>query len=291
LHSQPRKERVMSRPEHNAPPDLFYNETEARKYASNSRMMEIQTALAHRAVELLNLPQDKVALLLDLGCGSGISGEALSEYGHIWIGLDISEHMLHVAQEREVDGDLLRWDLGTGLGFRPGVFDGAISVSALQWLCNSYTSTQNPIRRLKRFFSSLYACLARGARAVFQFYPETASQLEMITSCAMSSGFHGGIVIDYPNSSKAKKHFLCLFAGTSDYVLPQPLGMDVTDEESTTVPYLQRKRESKRRGKNKEREPIKSKNWVLKKKERQRKQGKKVRPDSQYTARPRSGRF
>ena len=28
-----------------------------------------------------------------------------------------------VAREREVDGDLFLWDMGEGLGFRPGVFD------------------------------------------------------------------------------------------------------------------------------------------------------------------------
>ena len=28
------------------------------------------------------------------GCGSGLSGEALSEAGHLWVGLDISPAML-----------------------------------------------------------------------------------------------------------------------------------------------------------------------------------------------------
>ena len=37
-----------------------------------------------------------------------------------------------VAREREVDGDLFLWDMGEGLGFRPGVFDGVIrSVCAM----------------------------------------------------------------------------------------------------------------------------------------------------------------
>ena len=31
-----------------------------------------------------------------------------------------------VARERELDGDLFLWDMGEGLGFRPGVFDGVI---------------------------------------------------------------------------------------------------------------------------------------------------------------------
>lgn len=29
-----------------------------------------------------------------VGCGSGLSGETLSEHGHQWIGLDISQSML-----------------------------------------------------------------------------------------------------------------------------------------------------------------------------------------------------
>ena len=37
-------------------------------------------------MELLALPEDNVPrLLLDLGCGSGLSGELLSERGHTWV--------------------------------------------------------------------------------------------------------------------------------------------------------------------------------------------------------------
>ena len=74
------------RPEHSAPPEIFYNEAEAKKYTENSRMIAIQTKLTERAVELLALPDDGTPkLLLDLGCGSGLSGEALTEQGHIWV--------------------------------------------------------------------------------------------------------------------------------------------------------------------------------------------------------------
>lgn len=49
--------------------------------------------MAERCVQLLNLP-DEPCLVLDVGCGSGLSGEMLSEYNHMWVGLDISKHML-----------------------------------------------------------------------------------------------------------------------------------------------------------------------------------------------------
>ena len=113
-----------------------------------------------------------------------------------------------VAKEREVEGDLIHGDLGDGLPFRAGAFDGAISISALQWLCNADKSYHKPKKRLFAFFSSLYACLSRGGRAVFQFYPENQYQIELITSQSMRAGFTGGLVVDYPNSTKAKKYFL-----------------------------------------------------------------------------------
>jgi predicted TPR repeat methyltransferase len=50
--------------------------------------------MTYRAIELLNLPPDKPAFLLDIGCGSGLSGEILTDEGYIWAGLDIAPSML-----------------------------------------------------------------------------------------------------------------------------------------------------------------------------------------------------
>ncbi|XP_044312074.1 probable 18S rRNA (guanine-N(7))-methyltransferase isoform X2 [Varanus komodoensis] len=213
------------RPEHRGPPELFYDEVEARKYAHNSRMIEIQSQMSERAVELLGLPEDHQCLLLDVGCGSGLSGDYISEQGHCWVGLDISSAMLDVAVERDVEGDLMLADMGQGIPFRPGTFDGCISISAVQWLCNADKKTHSPPKRLRQFFSTLYTALARGARAVLQLYPENPQQLELITSQAMKAGFTGGVVVDYPNSTRAKKFFLCLFAGAAG-VLPKDVGVD-----------------------------------------------------------------
>lgn len=48
-------------------------------------------------VLLLHL-QAAPQLLLDLGCGSGISGAVLTQHGHAWVGCDISTDMLALAQ-------------------------------------------------------------------------------------------------------------------------------------------------------------------------------------------------
>lgn len=85
--------------------------------------------------------------------------------------------MLDIAVEREVEGDLLEHDMGHGLPLRSGTFDGAISISAVQWLCNQDKACNEPRKRMRRFFETLYAALRRGARAVLQIYPENAQQV------------------------------------------------------------------------------------------------------------------
>jgi hypothetical protein len=89
----------------------FYNREEASKYATNSRMREIQTSLTERALELLALPSED-CFVLDVGCGSGLSGECLTEHGHHWIGCDISRDMLEIAKEQDVEGDVVLNDMG-----------------------------------------------------------------------------------------------------------------------------------------------------------------------------------
>ncbi|CAL0325558.1 unnamed protein product [Lupinus luteus] len=290
---------MASRPESIAPPEIFYDDVEARKYTSSSRIVQIQAELSERALELLALPEDGVPkLLLDIGCGSGLSGETLSEDGHHWIGLDISPSMLNIAVEREVEGDLLLADMGQGLGIRPGVIDGAISISAVQWLCNADKSSHNPRLRLKAFFTSLYKCLSNGARAVFQVYPENIDQRELILNAAMRAGFAGGIVVDFPHSSKKRKEFLVLTCGQRSMNASVPNGKDedgescsdddMEEDENQTVCISDRHRPRKRPKTNKS---GKGREWIMRKKDQMKRRGNVVPPNTKYTGRKRKDRF
>jgi 18S rRNA (guanine1575-N7)-methyltransferase len=89
----------------------YYGDSEAKKYTTkyvfklpslelinptffSTRNQQIQADMTYRALELLNLPPNEPAFLLDIGCGSGLSGEILDEQGYIWAGVDIAPSML-----------------------------------------------------------------------------------------------------------------------------------------------------------------------------------------------------
>lgn len=185
------------------------------------------------------------------------------------------------------------------------------SISALQWLLNADTNTSSPIARLSRFFTMLHATLSHGARAALQFYPENDKQVELCMKAATKSGFGGGLVVDYPNSRKARKCFLVLWVGgnmrvpaglLSDEQLARaeaeeaggkqlPSGKLAEHESHDSVGQVKFEgRTTARKGKKamkKARAAEKgSKGWILHKKELYRKRGKEDVPsDSKYTAR------
>ncbi|KIW01431.1 uncharacterized protein PV09_07191 [Verruconis gallopava] len=265
----------MSRPEDQLPPDLYYNDTVSRKYDTNSRIKSIQASMTHRALDLLSL--EEPSLILDIGAGSGLSGSILTSEGHQWIGLDISASMLALALEREVEGDLFLADAGQGLAFRPGTFDAAVSISAVQWLCNAESTVESAEGRLKRFFESLYACLRRGGRAVCQFYPKDDKQKKMVSQAAIRAGFGAGLLED-GTGTKQVKTYLVLTVGHSGDITSLVKGMDVNVEDH------------RRSGKRKETK-LSKRDEILRTKARLERKGKVVKNTSKYTGRKRRIQF
>jgi len=123
---------------------------------------------------------------------------------------------------------------------------------------------------------------------VLQFYPETAEQAVLISECAAKVGFAGGIVVDYPNSAKAKKHYLVL---SFDRKYKTPKGLNDAASGSGVRVDNEAATRKKKRPPKKKKGGIKTKEWIVHKKEVQRKKGKNVRPDTKYTARRRPTKF
>ena len=244
-----------------------------------------------RALELLALPSP--SLILDIGCGSGLSGEILSAVSpedggpHTWVGMDLSPSMLDIALQRDVEGDLMLADIGQGVPFRAGSFDAAISISAIQWLCSAESSDTSPAGRLSRFFNGLYASLRRGGRAVCQFYPKNDQQRNMITEAAVKAGFGAGLLEDDPGTKNVKLYLVLTVGSSGDGgaasgditgVVEGMDGVDVMDMRKK----LKSKTADVRKG---------NKAWIIKKKEQMERKGKVVKASSRYTGRKRRIQF
>ena len=73
--------------------------------------------------------------------------------------------------------------------------------------------------------------------------------------------------MDYPNSKKAKKVFLCLFVGDGG-AQQVPKGLDGEEVDGDGQARFEKRREKfKSRGRDGKRKNIKDKDWILKKKE------------------------
>lgn len=264
---------------------MHYDDTEARKYTTSSRIQNIQASMTRRALELLNL--DTPSFILDIGCGSGLSGEILSSVAddeggpHVWVGMDVSASMLDVALQRDVEGDLLLADIGQGVPFRAGAFDAAISISAIQWLCNAESSETSPEGRLSRFFNGLYSSLKRGGKAVCQFYPKNDIQRNMITQAAVKAGFGAGILEDDPGTKNVKLYLVLTVGGAGGDITGVVGGMEGVDVFDSRGRPKDGKGEIKKG----------SKAWIIKKKEQMERKGKVVKATSKFTGRKRRIKF
>ena len=169
-----RAPREAVRPEERAggDADKYYDREVTEAYTELN--VRTQSELTTRCLDMLCLEGEaRDAVLLDVGCGSGLSGETLTRQGYRgWVGIDASAAMLEratrgrsaskrTADEKEPPADdareredggknnfhedppargaVLRGDFSQGLPFRAGAFDGCVSVSAAQWLCAGTT--------------------------------------------------------------------------------------------------------------------------------------------------------
>lgn len=74
-------------------------------------------------------------------------------------------------------------------------------------------------------------------------------------------------MVDYPNSKKAKKVFLCLFVGGGGSQQQVPEGLQGGEEGDDKITFERRRDRERTRAKNGKRKNVKDRDWILKKKE------------------------
>lgn len=211
--------------------DVYYDRPTADLYTEQN--VTTQRELTTRCLDMLCLEKGtgdgKSEVLLDIGCGSGLSGETLTSSGHrAWVGCDASWAMLERATRTTGGTDeiassanttpenlpssvgaVARCDFSQGLPFRSNAFDGCVSVSAAQWLCASDNLAVSK-RKLMRFFVNLRRVLKPGKRAALQVYPRTVLETFQFESAFTRCGLKGSPVTAFPHKTKAKKIFMCV---------------------------------------------------------------------------------
>lgn len=184
----------------------YFTSEKIKNYSESKAIFRIQTKITARALELLNLTNES-ALLLDAGCGPGFSSFFLKAKGYQVVGFDMLSEFFDYYELEDIN------PIVTDMcqpPFRREIFDGIISISALQWIfrdISNYSSEQKFIDLIRSFFS----ILKFNSKIVFQFYPKNSMIMERMRNIINTqTDFTGAYVIDNPNNPKKRDIFLVL---------------------------------------------------------------------------------
>ena len=184
----------------------YFREDILTQYATSKSMRKIQQKITSRALELMNFSR-KDALILDAGCGPGFASMYLKELGYRVVGLDIISDFLYYYEIKDlnpVNADMCL------VPFKSNIFDGIISISALQWVFKD-NSDNKMKRNLINLITYFYSILRDNSKAIIQFYPKNDAVMSMIGKIITeNTKFCGEYIIDNPQNPKKRRIFLVL---------------------------------------------------------------------------------
>ncbi len=184
-------------------PLLYYTDSIFESYVNSKSLMRTQEKITRRAIDLLELKRD--SFILDIGMGCGFSTAALVAMGFSAMGVDIHRGMLSYYDTLEfnpIESDFKY------LPFRASTFDGAVSISSIQWIFGIVNREQRK-NAIQNFVLSLAHALKLNGKVVIQFYPKSDDQMkELGAEFVDSSLFEGNFVIDNPESPRKRKIYL-----------------------------------------------------------------------------------
>lgn len=101
----------------------------SRRHYQNTRITKMRAVINNRAIEMLEI-DGETPFTLEIGCGCGQSGSALSVKSYECFGMDISPEMLAVASEIVKNCGLLCRDIGDAFPFKEESLDCAIGITS-----------------------------------------------------------------------------------------------------------------------------------------------------------------
>lgn len=143
-------------------------------------------APARCAAALKQFAGARASPLLDIGCGTGISGEAFREAGFTAIdGADFSAEMLAAAKRKKIYRDLVQTDLENPFPFEPGHYANIAAVGVL-----------NPGHAPATTLDTVIALLPRGGCFVFS-----------LNDHALEDGTYEGRIHEHVDAGSAQLRF------------------------------------------------------------------------------------
>lgn len=190
----------------------YYNDERADNYTQHNAIA--QKALSVRTWQLQReLPPTCADLVLDLGCGSGLSSATFESLGkHRVVGCDLSIAMLAHARRSGSAFDFVQADISRPLPFRDAAFSAALSVSTVQHLLQPAADGALPAERLGTLFHEVRRTVAPG-RSVprslsLQFHVDGAPDARRIRDAAREAGVPCELIVDQPYASDSRRWFL-----------------------------------------------------------------------------------
>jgi ubiquinone/menaquinone biosynthesis C-methylase UbiE len=84
--------------------------------------------------------------LLEIGCGTGHWSQFFSEYGFEVTGIDVSDRMIKIAQNKDIPNASFQIMDGQSLPFGDGSFDVAAAITTLEFIDNAESVVQEMVR-------------------------------------------------------------------------------------------------------------------------------------------------
>jgi hypothetical protein len=198
----------MCFPEINNTPEIYFNQNLVIQYFSSNRIIKVQTRLSFRAFAILGI-LDKLGpnILVNLGCGTGVTEKLSAVEKNLTIGLDVSYFMMKIYSKRTVMTESILLDIQlTFLPFRPQCIDLCISVSCVQWLkfLPNSNASNFIIFDQKQLFD--YRCINN--LCVMQFFPISKKILKKILNIFKNIKNTSFLIIDKKNKETSKKYFI-----------------------------------------------------------------------------------
>ncbi|KDD72730.1 hypothetical protein H632_c2965p0, partial [Helicosporidium sp. ATCC 50920] len=164
------------------PPELrdasaaeHYADKEAARYTNTGARIGIQQDMSRRAIDLM----------MHGGWGGGEETEEVAR------------------QLPGCRGRLTLVDVAQALPLRAASLDGAISISALQWLCVPVRAEDLTLG----LFEGLARALKPRARAVLQVYMRGERDVDLFVWAALRARLRAAYMVDYSHASDAKKYY------------------------------------------------------------------------------------